>query len=239
MDQTLAGQRVLVVGGARHLGEAVARRATDAGAVAIIGARDVARAAAVAARLPGASAVRVDVSDEATIAAAAAELGHVDHVVVTAAAHHNVPVGELQHDQVLAALEAKVVGPMLLAKHFARLMPPTGSFLLFSGVAAWTPAAGYTVMGVTNGAVQFLATQLAVELAPIRVNAISPGIVDSGTWDAMGVEGKRALLESAAASNLAGRAGTSADVADAAVWLLGAGFVSGETIHVEGGARHA
>lgn len=239
MDQTLAGQRVLVVGGARHLGEAIARRATEAGAEVVIGARDLDRAAALAATLPGASAAHVDVSDEATIAAAAATLGHVDHVVVTAAAHHNVPVAQLQHDRVLAAFEAKVVGPMLLAKHLAPLMPPTGSFLLFSGVAAWKPAAGYTVMGVTNGAVQFLAAHLAAELAPIRVNAISPGIVDSGTWDGLGADGKRSLLEQAAASTLVGRTGVSADVADAAVWLLGAGFVSGETIHVEGGARHA
>ncbi|MFJ4234243.1 SDR family oxidoreductase [Cellulosimicrobium cellulans] len=94
-------------------------------------------------------------------------------------------------------------------------------------------------MGVTNGAVSFLATHLARELAPIRVNAISPGIVDSGTWDALGDEARKQLLADAAKSNLAGRAGTREDIADAALWLLGAGFVSGETIHVEGGARHA
>ncbi|MCL2396176.1 MAG: SDR family oxidoreductase, partial [Acidimicrobiaceae bacterium] len=71
------------------------------------------------------------------------------------------------------------------------------------------------------------------------VNAISPGIIDSGTWDALGADAKQGLLDGAAASNVAGRAGVSDDIAQAAVWLLGAGFVSGETIHVEGGARHA
>lgn len=239
MVQALAGRRVLVVGGGRHLGAAVARGAAAAGADVVVGARDVQRAADVAAELPGARAIRLDVADEHTIAAAAAELGGVDHVVVTAAAHHNVPVTQLEHDAVVAAFEAKVVGPMLLAKHLAPTMPATGSLVLFSGVAAWAPAAGYTVMGVANGAVSFLASHLAKELAPIRVNAISPGIVDSGTWDGLGPDGKRGLLEAAAASNLAGRAGTSADVVDAVLWLLGAGFVSGETIHVEGGARHA
>ncbi|CAL8971679.1 3-oxoacyl-[acyl-carrier-protein] reductase FabG [Cellulomonas sp. T2.31MG-18] len=238
-QRLLAGQSVLVVGGGRHLGAAVARAAAAAGAGVVIGARDVQRAAAVAAGLPGARAIRLDVADEETVAAAAAELGGVDHVVVTAAAHHNVPVAQLEHDRVVAALEAKVVGPMLLAKHLAPTMPSTGSFVLFSGVAAWAPAAGYTVMGITNGAVSFLARHLAKELAPIRVNAISPGIVDSGTWDELGPDGKRGLLEAAAASNLAGRAGTSDDVVEAVLWLLGAGFVSGETIHVEGGARHA
>jgi NAD(P)-dependent dehydrogenase (short-subunit alcohol dehydrogenase family) len=111
--------------------------------------------------------------------------------------------------------------------------------LLFSGVAAWVPAPGYVVMGVANGAVSFLASQLARELAPIRVNAISPGIIDSGVFDELGEQAKQGLLEGAAASTLVGRAGVNPDIAEAVVWLLGAEFISGETIHVEGGARHA
>jgi NAD(P)-dependent dehydrogenase (short-subunit alcohol dehydrogenase family) len=94
-------------------------------------------------------------------------------------------------------------------------------------------------MGVANGAVSFLASQLARELAPIRVNAISPGIIDSGVFDELGEQAKQGLLEGAAASTLVGRAGVNPDIAEAVVWLLGAEFISGETIHVEGGARHA
>lgn len=239
MSTSLSGQRVLVIGGSRYLGEAVARTVTGAGAEAVIGARDLERARTVADSLPGGTAVRIDVTDETTIAAAAAELGSVDHIVITASAHHNVPVAELEHDGIVAAFEAKVIGPLLVAKHFAPLLPPSGSIVLFSGVAAWNPGPPYTVMGVSNGAVAFLASHLAKELAPIRVNAVSPDIIDSGTWDALGEERKQGLLADAAASNLAGRAGTSDDIADAVLWLLGAGFVSGETIHVEGGARHA
>ena len=239
MSDELTGQHVLVIGGSKYLGEAVARRAAARGARVTIGARDLEAASRVAADLPHGRAVYLDVASEETIAAAAADLGTVDHVVVTAAAHHNVPVGKLEHDRIIAAFEAKVIGPLLLAKHFGRILPPTGSVLLFSGVAAWKPAPGYAVMGVSNGAVSFLASHLAKELAPIRVNAISPGIIDSGTWDALGADAKQGLLDGAAASNVAGRAGVSDDIAQAAVWLLGAGFVSGETIHVEGGARHA
>lgn len=227
---------MLVIGGAKYLGEAIARAASEAGAQVVIGARDLDRAQAVAGEFDG-IAVRADVTDEASIAAAAAELGAVDHVVITASAHHNVPVAELEHDGIVAAFDAKVFGPLLVAKHFAPILPATGSILLFSGVAAWNPGAPYTVMGVSNGAVSFLAAHLAKELAPIRVNAISPGIIDSGTWDGLGAEGKQGLLDGAAASNLAGRAGAREDIAQAALWLLTAGFVTGETIHVEGGAR--
>lgn len=239
MTATLNDQRVLVIGGSKHLGAAIAAKVAELGGLPIIAARDLDHATAVAQSLAGASAVRIDVTDEASIEAAAAATGPIDHIVITAAAHHNVPVTELEHDGIIGALEAKVVGPLLVAKHFAPLLPPTGSLVLFSGIAAWNPAPPYTLMGVANGAVAFLATHLAKELAPIRVNAISPGIIDSGTWDALGAEVKRDVLADAAASNLAARAGTRDDIADAVVWLLGAGFVSGETIHVEGGARHA
>ena len=236
-DQT--GRRVLVIGGSKYLGEAIARKVATVGATPVIGARDLERAEVVAKDLPGASAIRIDITDEASIAAAAAELGSVDHIVITASAHHNVPVEQMQHDGIAGAFEAKAIGPLLVAKHFAPILAADGSILLFSGLAAWKPDPPYTVMGVTNGAVEFLAAHLAKELAPIRVNAISPGIIDSGTWDGLGADVKQGLLDGAAASNLVGRAGTTDDIADAALWLLGAGFVSGETIHVEGGARHA
>lgn len=238
MKEQLSGQKVLVIGGSKYLGLAIARRAGEAGAEVVIGARNLEQASQAAAQLSKASAIRVDITDEGTITAAASELGHVDHVVVTASAHHNVLVKDLEHDKIVTAFEAKVIGPMLLAKHFAPILSPTGSILLFSGVAAWKPAPGYAVMGVTNGAVAFLASILAKELAPIRVNAISPGITDSGTYDFLGEQNKKDLLQGAAASSLVGRAGTADDIADAAVWLLGAGNVSGETIHIEGGARH-
>lgn len=239
MSQNLNKQTVLVIGGSKFLGEAIARKATQDGAKVVIGARDLGQAKVVADSLPNAQAIRIDITDESTIAAAAAELGAVDHIVITASAHHNAPVVDLEKDKIITAFDAKVFGPLLVAKHFAAILPPTGSILLFSGVAAWNPSAPYTVMGVSNGAVAFLASHLAKELAPVRVNAISPGIIDSGTWDAIGAEAKQDLFDGVAASNLVGRAGASDDIANAAIWLLGAGFVSGETIHVEGGARFA
>ncbi len=241
MSPSLSGRRVLVIGGSRHLGAAIAAAASAHGARVIIGARDLRNGARVAASLPGASSVHVDLANESTLEVAAREMapGGLDHIVITASAHHNASVAELTREGIGAALSAKVVGPLLVAKHFAPLMNNRGSLLLFSGVAAWNPAPGYTVMGVTNGAVEYLASHLAVALAPLRVNAISPGIVDSGTWDALGEDAKDELLKGAAAGTLVGRSGVTEDIVATALWLLGAGFVTGETIHVEGGARLA
>ena len=236
---TLTDATVLVIGGTKNLGYAIAERAAARGAHVVIGGRDLDEAKQAATRLGTARAIAIDVTDETSIAAAAAELGAVDHVITTAAAHHNVPITDLEHDKIVTAFEAKVIGPMLLAKHFGSIMPATGSIILFSGVAAWKPADGYSVMGITNGAASFAAQHLAKELAPLRVNAISPGIIDSGTWDAMPADDRTAFFDGVAEGNLAGRVGAITDIVDAAEWLLTAGFVSGETIHVEGGARSA
>lgn len=239
MQTALEGRRVLVIGGAKYLGEAIAREAAANGAHVIIGARDVQRGGAVAAELASGEAIHLDLTDEASITAAAEALGSVDHIVITASAHHNGPLADLEHDGIVGAFEAKVVGPMLVAKHFAPRMPGNGSILLFSGTAAWNPAPGLSVMGVTNGAVAFLASHLAKELAPIRVNAISPGITDSGTWDGLDDASKQGLYDGGAQGSLAGRVGTSQEIAEAAIWVFGSGYLSGETIHIDGGSRHA
>jgi NAD(P)-dependent dehydrogenase (short-subunit alcohol dehydrogenase family) len=235
-EKALTGQTVLVVGGARDLGLAVAEAVGQAGGTPIVAARDLVRANRAAAGIPGASAVALDITDEASIMAALVQVGQFDHVVVTTSEPHNAPVTELDHDRTTAAFEAKVIGPLILAKHLARRLPAEGSIVLFSGEAAWDPTPGYTVMGIANGAVSFAARQLARELAPIRVNAISPGIVDSGSWDSLG-PAKERFLAGAAARTLVGRYGTNEDITHTVLWLLTAGFVSGETIHVEGGAR--
>ncbi|MGO1949638.1 MAG: SDR family oxidoreductase [Mycobacteriaceae bacterium] len=236
---SLKGQRVLVVGGARDIGLAVARAAEDAGATAIIGARDSAKAAGAAESLNAAESVYIDITDEASIKEALTQAAPVDHIVVTTSAHHNVSVQELDHTSTQAAFEAKIIGPLMLAKHAAGVLPPTGSIILFSGFAAWSPDTGYSIMAITNGAVSFAVTHLAKELSPVRVNAISPGVIDSGSWDSMGDEAKHDFLQGAAEATFVGRSGTNSDIAEGAVWLMGAGFVSGETIHIEGGARHA
>jgi NAD(P)-dependent dehydrogenase (short-subunit alcohol dehydrogenase family) len=221
----LTGKRILIVGGARGIGAAIVQHARKAGAEVVAAARS-------------GTEVTIDVTDEAAIARAAGSLGAFDHVVSTASAHHDVPVAELEHDKIQAAFAAKVTGPLLLAKHFSPCMPAGGSFLFFSGVVGWKPKPGTVVKGTANAALAALVTHLAVELAPLRVNAVAPGITDSGAWDRLPDERRSALYGGAAAAALTGRVGTLDDVTDTALWLLGAGAVTGETIHVDGGTRH-
>jgi NAD(P)-dependent dehydrogenase (short-subunit alcohol dehydrogenase family) len=219
----LSGQRLLVIGGGRGIGAAIAERARQEGMDVMVGARDPRTIE---------DAVRLDLTDEATIAAAAAQLGAVDHVVNLGSLPHDAPIADLDRDRIVAAFEAKVIGPILVAKHFEIRR----SMTLFAGVVGWRPGPGSIVKGITNGAVDFAARHLAANLAPVRVNAIAPGIIDSGAWDGKG-EAKPAFLTGAAGQTLVGRHGELDDVVDAAIWLIRSGYVDGQTIHVDGGRR--
>ena len=235
---TLLGKTVLVVGGTKNIGLRIAQRADVAGARVVIAGRDAELAGAVASTLSHARGLRLDVTDEVNIVSAAAELGFVEHIVVTAAAPHHAAVTELEHDKVVHAFEAKVIGPLMLASLRApdRLRWIDGPF---SGVAAWKPTPGRVVTGITNGAVAFAVSQLAKELAPVRVNAVSPDIIDRGAYDAMPADERCAFLDDAAARTLTGHVGHTEHIVDAVIWLLTASFVSNETIHVDGGARRS
>jgi NAD(P)-dependent dehydrogenase (short-subunit alcohol dehydrogenase family) len=123
----------------------------------------------------------------------------------------------------------------MLAKYLAPQVKPGGSFVLFSGVHAFKHNVGYLGVGITNGAVDFLAPWLAVELAPTRVNAISPGVIDTGAWDSLGDEGKRDYFEHIADGNPVGRIGSPDDIAGAVLFAMTNTFMTGMTLKVDGG----
>ncbi|WP_239154504.1 SDR family oxidoreductase [Amycolatopsis sp. FDAARGOS 1241] len=135
----------------------------------------------------------------------------------------------------LLSFSTKVVGPLLLAKHLAPRMPADGSFVLFSGATARKPAIGMLAVSATNGAVDALTRALAVELAPIRVNAVSPGTIDTGAYDALGEDKKAALFARRAETNPARRIGAAEDVAQAVLFALTTTFLTGASLPVDGG----
>jgi NAD(P)-dependent dehydrogenase (short-subunit alcohol dehydrogenase family) len=222
MTGMLANQTVLVVGGAQRLGAAIATASAAQGATV-----------RVSSHAPmDDEVIRLDLRDEKSVAAAAALVGPVDHLVSTAGMTHSAPIGELDLAKTQDAIAAKITGPLLLAKHFGIRR----SLTLFSGQVAWRPGSATYVTGITNGAVTFAARHLAAELAPVRVNAISPGIIDSGLWDSRGAQ-KGEFLEVAAARTLVGHFGFTQDIVDAVLWMMTAEFLTGETIRLEGGKR--
>jgi NAD(P)-dependent dehydrogenase (short-subunit alcohol dehydrogenase family) len=234
MANTLQDKMILVVGRGSGIARGIALRARSEGARVIVAGRDPTKLAN-SYDDPGISAETIDITDDDSIVALAERVGRVDHVVSTASARARGKLADLQRQNLLQSFDTKVIGPTMLAKHFASQINRGGSFVLFSGVHAFKHNVGYLGVGITNGAVDFLARWLAVELAPIRVNAISPGVIDTGAWDAMGDDGKRDYFEHIAAHNPAGRIGTPDDIAAAVLFAMTNTFMTGVTLKIDGG----
>ncbi|MFJ9210833.1 SDR family oxidoreductase [Streptomyces sp. NPDC102264] len=233
MTGSLQGETVLVVGRGSGIARAIVGAAAAEGAQVVAAGRNR-EALESAYKGTSVSVKGVDLTDEASIAALADDVGSVHHVVSTASARARGALGELSPEAILLSFHTKVVGPIMLAKHFAPEMPRTGSLVFFSGVAALAPDPGFLGVAATNGSVNVVIRSLTVELAPLRVNAISPGTVDTGAWDGLG-EKKGAFLEKLSAANPARRLGTPEDIAQAVVFAMTNTFMTGVSLAVDGG----
>ncbi|MET9271904.1 SDR family oxidoreductase [Kribbella sp. NPDC003557] len=234
MNAPLTDRTVLVVGRGGGIARAVALAARDAGARVVAAGRNQDALKAAYDGEPGITTEYVDLTDEDSIAALGDRLGGIDHVVSTASARARGVLADLDRDAVRRSFDTKVIGPLMLAKHLAPRIGEGGSLTIFSGVAAAKIAVGTLAVAITNGAAEVLARSLAVELAPIRVNAVSPGVIDTGAWDGLG-EGKAGYFRDIGARNPARRIGTAQDVAAAVLFAMTNTFVTGTTLRVDGG----
>jgi NAD(P)-dependent dehydrogenase (short-subunit alcohol dehydrogenase family) len=234
MSGSLTNRTVLIVGRGSGIARAATLAIRAAGANVIVAGRDK-NTLASAYDDPAITAEYVDLTDEASITDLAERTGTVDHVVSTASARARGRLGELTLDTVTRSFQTKVIGPMLLAKHFAPGMPADGSFVFFSGSSARKPAVGMLAVGATNAAVDAVVRGLAVELAPIRVNAISPGTIDTGAYDGLGEQHKAALFAARVEHNPSRRIGTADDIGKAVLFALTNTFMTGISLGIDGG----
>ena len=235
MTGSLKDQTVLVIGRGSGLARAIVLAARDEGAQVIAAGRNQEALGAAYVGEPGVSTEVVDLNDEASIAALGERLGAIDHVVSTASARARGRLADLDRDAVRVSFDTKVIGPLMLAKHLAPRMGKGGSFVIFSGVAPAKIAVGTMAVAITNAAADTLARSLALELAPIRVNAISPGVIDTGAWDAFGQQGKADYFADISSRNPARRIGTIEDIAQGVLFALTNTFLTGQTLHIDGG----
>jgi NAD(P)-dependent dehydrogenase (short-subunit alcohol dehydrogenase family) len=234
MPHSLDERTVLVLGRGSGIARAITELAAAEGARVVVAGRNRA-ALAAAYDDPAITAETVDVTDDASIAALVERVGRVDHVVSTASARARGKLADLDRADLLRSFDTKVIGPTMLAKYFAPVMSPDGSFVIFSGVNAFKVNVGYLGVAITNGAVDFLTRSLAVELGPIRVNAISPGVIDTGIWDSLGPQGEADYFANLRVHNPARRIGTVDDIANAVLFAMTNTFLTGVTLKVDGG----
>jgi NAD(P)-dependent dehydrogenase (short-subunit alcohol dehydrogenase family) len=232
---SLDGNSILIIGRNTGIARSVAGLALANGAHVTVAGRNADTLHLAYAGTP-VDVETVDVTDEDSIIHLAQRLERVDHVVNTASARVRGTISELSPDAITLAFQTKAIAAILLAKHFAPIMPPEGSFVFTSGATGRRPAAGMTAVAATNAALDAVTRGLAVELAPRRFNTVAPGTIDTGAYDALGEHQKAALLDQIRTSTPAGRIGRPEDAAQAVIFALTADYLTGTSLLIDGGA---
>ena len=231
-------QRVVVLGGTSGIGFATAKAAADRGAQVTVVSRCPASVDRALADLPaGTHGTAADLADPHQVCRLFKDLGSIDHLVFTA--------GEPLALMSLDTLDLEQARDFFTLRYFGALwtvrvaMPhlrPGGSITLTTGIAGRRPRPGWAVAASICGAVESLTRALAIELAPIRVNAVSPGVVRSPLWASMTETGRQQLYRDTAATIPAGRVGEVDDIAQAYLFCLTQPFTTGSVLTVHGGA---
>ena len=231
-------KRIVVLGGSSGIGLAVAQEVVARGARAIIASSNAERVQQAVATLDGkAEGHTLDLSNERDIQKFFEKIGDFDHLVFTAG--DTLQLNELVATDLTKArhaFELRYWAALAAVKYGSPHIRTDGSVVLTTGVAGRRPHKGWTVAASVCGTIEALTRALAIELAPIRVNAVSPGVVRTNLWQSMNADAREDLYESVGKSLLVGRVGEAGEIARAYLFLMEEGYSTGQTVVVDGGA---
>lgn len=235
MSGSLEGQTVVVIGGASGIGLGVAKAAMANGAKVVIGSSQAENVERALAAIGGsATGAVINVTDEASVAAFFESLTSLDHLVFTAGdwgANRGGPPRDIDLAGAQAAFAVRFWGALAAVKYASRIIAPTGSITLTDGMMAHRPMKGAAVSTAMLGAIEHLTQGLAVDLAPVRVNCVCPGLILTERNSQMRPE----MLQAYTARSPLARPGATAEVAEAYLYLMAAGYTTGQTLRVDGG----
>lgn len=238
---SLKDKRVLVIGGGSGIGYAVAEGAVREGAQVTVASSNAQRIDAAATRLgAGAEGLPLDVTDEAAVAAFFAANSSFDHIAFTAGdwgGLRNAVLADLDLEKAAAVFRVRFWGALSVAKHGARTLAAGGSLTLTDGMIAQRPRKGSFMSTAMAGGIEHLTRGLAVDLAPLRVNCVCPAMIRTEVWDTMlPAEGREEAMARMTARQLIPRIGEPSETAEAYLYLMKAGYTTGQVLYVEGGS---
>lgn len=231
----LSGQRVAIIGGSSGIGFAIAERAMAEGAEVVIGSSQQAKVDAACEQLGSkASGRAIDVHDEQSIADFFAATGEFDHLVFTAGdwgKRDPKEIVDVEADEFANTIAVRFTGALLAVKHARPHLRDGGSVVLTDGIVAHRPRKGAPLNTAMAGAVEHLVYGLAVDLAPLRVNGVCPGAIGTEVWG----ENAAAAFKGFTDTLPLRRLGTPQEVAEAYLFLMKCGYVTGQIVRVDGG----
>lgn len=232
---SLAGQRLVLVGGTSGIGLGVATAALAEGAQVVVASSQAAHVEAAVTQLGvGASGSVVDVGDEASVARMFDEIGAFDHLTYSAG-DWGPGMGSTARDLDLATAKAgfgvRFWGALTVVKYACRSISPSGSITLTDGMLAHRPRKGALVATAMLGGIEHLVRALAVDLAPVRVNGVCPGLILTDRNSRMNED----MLKAYTSRLPLPRAGEPAEVAEAYLYLMRGGYTTGQVLRVDGG----
>ncbi|WP_433683425.1 SDR family oxidoreductase [Nocardia sp. CA-119907] len=231
--------KVVIVGGTSGIGLATARRLAKNGAQVVIAGRNEERLTAALAELgPEVTGKVVDARSEGELAQLFSEVGPVDHVVVTVTGPSGTtPFRELRLDHLQTHVSGKLLPHVATIQAALPHLAPGGSITLVSAASAGGSMPTTAALAAVNAGVEAIVPVLAVELAPVRVNAVSPGVIDTEWWNFLPDDARAEVFAGIAAQTPVGRIGSADDIAQAIEFLVTNGFTTGIVVRVDGGAR--
>ena len=231
------GQRVVILGGTSGIGLATAEALTEAGAEVLIAGRDPAKLQTALQRLgAGARGEAIDAGDRAALEALYRNFGSFHHLVITLSGAAGAGLfRELKLDDLRHGFEAKFWPHLNAAQTALPYLAADGSILFVSAASAGNALPGTAGLAAINGAIEMMVPILAGELKPVRVNAVSPGVVDTPWWDHLPAEQRAGVLAGVSAGSAVGRPGRPDEIADAVTFMLGSAFTTGTILHCDGG----
>ncbi|MGZ0038886.1 SDR family oxidoreductase [Paenibacillus ottowii] len=232
----MQNQKIVIIGGSSGIGLETAKQVISLGAEVVIASRSEDKLHKAKEMLgPRATIYVLDTTDEQQVKSFFEKVGTYDHLIVSAA---ETSGGSFLQSETTAArqlFENKFWGQYYAAKYGASQLSNQGSITLFSGVVAYKPMIGSSVLGAVNAAVSNLGQTLALELAPIRVNVVSPGIIDTPSRSKMPENARNQFYNTVANKLPVNRVGLAEDVARGVLYLIENQFVTGTILHVDGG----